>query len=44
MRRFWLDADYVKCIHGSGELFTGYVPTQIIIISFFDNIFGDISL
>ncbi|KAL8158912.1 hypothetical protein V2J09_000449 [Rumex salicifolius] len=24
MSRFWLDADYVKCIHASGELFTGY--------------------
>lgn len=25
MRRFWLNADYVKCIHASGELFSGYV-------------------
>lgn len=24
MSRFWLNADYVKCIHGSGELFSGY--------------------
>lgn len=24
MRRFWLRADYVKCVHASGELFTGY--------------------
>ncbi|KAG1346409.1 F-box protein SKIP8 [Cocos nucifera] len=24
MSRFWLNADYVKCVHGSGELFTGY--------------------
>ncbi|CAL9197998.1 unnamed protein product [Musa hybrid cultivar] len=24
MTRFWLNADYVKCIHASGELFTGY--------------------
>lgn len=24
MRRFWLRADYVKCVHGSGELFAGY--------------------
>ncbi|KAG1367658.1 F-box protein SKIP8 [Cocos nucifera] len=24
MSRFWLNADYVKCIHGSGELFMGY--------------------
>ncbi|KAK9144021.1 hypothetical protein Syun_013421 [Stephania yunnanensis] len=24
MRRLWLQADYVKCIHGSGELFSGY--------------------
>lgn len=24
MSRFWLNADYVKCIHASGELFTGY--------------------
>lgn len=24
MRRFWLNADYVKCIHASGELFSGY--------------------
>ncbi|XP_010267603.1 PREDICTED: F-box protein SKIP8 isoform X1 [Nelumbo nucifera] len=24
MSRLWLHADYVKCIHGSGELFTGY--------------------
>lgn len=24
MRHFWLRADYVKCVHASGELFTGY--------------------
>lgn len=24
MSRLWLNSDYVKCIHGSGELFTGY--------------------
>ncbi|KMT11890.1 hypothetical protein BVRB_5g098580 [Beta vulgaris subsp. vulgaris] len=24
MSRFWLNVDYVKCIHASGELFTGY--------------------
>ncbi|KAK1301305.1 F-box protein SKIP8 [Acorus calamus] len=24
MRRIWLHADYVKCVHGSGELFVGY--------------------
>nr|XP_043640292.1 F-box protein SKIP8 isoform X2 [Erigeron canadensis]XP_043640293.1 F-box protein SKIP8 isoform X2 [Erigeron canadensis] len=24
MGRFWLNADYVKCIHASGELFSGY--------------------
>ncbi|CAI8619595.1 unnamed protein product [Vicia faba] len=24
MRRFWLNADYVKCVHASGELFLGY--------------------
>ncbi|KAH9605238.1 hypothetical protein KSS87_020011 [Heliosperma pusillum] len=24
MRRFWLKADYVKCIHASGEIFSGY--------------------
>ncbi|CAH1415424.1 unnamed protein product [Lactuca virosa] len=24
MGRLWLNADYVKCIHASGELFTGY--------------------
>lgn len=24
MSRFWLRADYVKCIHASGELFVGY--------------------
>ncbi|OAY75403.1 F-box protein SKIP8 [Ananas comosus] len=24
MRDFWLNADYVKCLHASGELFTGY--------------------
>ncbi|RWW09869.1 hypothetical protein BHE74_00003242 [Ensete ventricosum] len=24
MSRLWLNADYVKCMHGSGELFTGY--------------------
>ncbi|KAF9601109.1 hypothetical protein IFM89_017014 [Coptis chinensis] len=24
MRRFWLQADYVKCIHSTGELLTGY--------------------
>ncbi|CAI0408753.1 unnamed protein product [Linum tenue] len=25
MSRFWLNADYVKCIHASGELFSGKV-------------------
>ncbi|CAL0330855.1 unnamed protein product [Lupinus luteus] len=24
MSRFWLNADYVKCIHANGELFSGY--------------------
>ncbi|KAL6979444.1 F-box protein skip8 [Sarracenia purpurea var. burkii] len=24
MGRLWLSADYVKCVHASGELFTGY--------------------
>ncbi|XP_021903844.1 F-box protein SKIP8 [Carica papaya] len=24
MGRFWLNADYVKCVHASGELFSGY--------------------
>ncbi|XP_072959816.1 F-box protein SKIP8-like isoform X2 [Typha angustifolia] len=24
MSRFWLNTNYVKCIHASGELFTGY--------------------
>lgn len=24
MRRLWLNADYVKCVHASGELFSGY--------------------
>jgi len=24
MSRFWLNADYVKCVHASGELFSGY--------------------
>lgn len=24
MGRFWLNADYVKCFHASGEFFTGY--------------------
>lgn len=24
MSRFWLNADYVKCVHASGEFFTGY--------------------
>ncbi|KAJ7945064.1 F-box protein SKIP8 [Quillaja saponaria] len=24
MSRFWLDSDYVKCIHASGEFFSGY--------------------
>ncbi|WOK99868.1 F-box protein SKIP8-like [Canna indica] len=24
MGRLWLNADYIKCIHGSGGLFTGY--------------------
>ncbi|XP_062074595.1 F-box protein SKIP8-like [Humulus lupulus] len=24
MRCFWLNADYVKCVHASGELFSGY--------------------
>ena len=25
MSQFWLNADYVKCIHATGEFFTGYV-------------------
>jgi hypothetical protein len=25
MSRFWLNADYVKCIYATGEFFTGYV-------------------
>ncbi|XP_022761498.1 F-box protein SKIP8-like isoform X2 [Durio zibethinus] len=25
MSRFWLNADYVKCVHASGELFTGVI-------------------
>ncbi|XP_062201714.1 F-box protein SKIP8-like isoform X2 [Phragmites australis] len=25
MSHFWLNADYVKCIHATGEFFTGYV-------------------
>ncbi|GMY30560.1 F-box protein SKIP8 [Fagus crenata] len=24
MSRFWLNADYVKCVHASGEIFSGY--------------------
>lgn len=32
MSRFWLNADYVKCIHASGELFTGYVCKLIFLI------------
>ncbi|KAF8413344.1 hypothetical protein HHK36_001323 [Tetracentron sinense] len=24
MGRLWLNSDYVKCVHGSGEFFTGY--------------------
>ncbi|KAJ4749908.1 Nuclear transport factor 2 (NTF2) family protein [Rhynchospora pubera] len=24
MSRFWLNAEYVKCVHSSGELFSGY--------------------
>lgn len=24
MSRLWFNADYVKCVHASGELFTGY--------------------
>ncbi|KAG8051665.1 hypothetical protein GUJ93_ZPchr0001g32128 [Zizania palustris] len=24
MSHFWLNADYIKCIHATGELFTGY--------------------
>lgn len=24
MSRFWLQADYVKCVHGTGELYMGY--------------------
>ncbi|KAM6557767.1 hypothetical protein CsatB_004786 [Cannabis sativa] len=24
MRCFWMNADYVKCVHASGELFSGY--------------------
>lgn len=29
MSRFWLNADYVKCIHATGEFFTGYVLTSM---------------
>lgn len=32
MSRFWLNVDYVKCIHASGELFTGYVPCYLFIV------------
>ena len=24
MSHLWFNADYVKCVHASGELFTGY--------------------
>lgn len=30
MHRFWLNADYVKCIHASGELFSGYVIIHVL--------------
>lgn len=29
MSRFWLNADYVKCIHATGEFCTGYVLTSL---------------
>lgn len=25
MAQLWLNSDYVKCIHASGELFSGYL-------------------
>ncbi|XP_057966811.1 F-box protein SKIP8 isoform X2 [Malania oleifera] len=28
MSRLWLNADYVKCVHASGELFTGFSPVM----------------
>lgn len=28
MGHFWLNADYVKCFHASGECFTGYRPVM----------------
>ncbi|XP_021642698.2 F-box protein SKIP8 isoform X3 [Hevea brasiliensis] len=30
MRRLWLNADYVKCIHASGELFSGVGSSHLI--------------
>lgn len=30
MSRFWLRADYVKCVHASGELFAGYACFQLL--------------
>lgn len=38
MSRFWLNMDYVKCIHGSGELFTGYDQNTIFIKLLFDTL------
>ena len=32
MSRFWRNADYVKCIHSSGELFTGYDALFLFIV------------
>ncbi|XP_056173993.1 F-box protein SKIP8 isoform X2 [Syzygium oleosum] len=29
MSRLWLNADYVKCVHASGELFSGF-PSQLL--------------
>jgi len=44
MSRFWLDADYVKCIHATGEFFTGYVllTSLQLILSDFYFLFGNI--
>ena len=32
MSRLWLNADYVKCFHASGEYFTGYDVCYLLIL------------
>ncbi|KAG5539525.1 hypothetical protein RHGRI_019914 [Rhododendron griersonianum] len=33
MGRLWLNADYVKCVHASGELFTRYYSCYLFILA-----------